>query len=122
MLWKRCLFFFFLVWTTRNEGFWKRHRYPRSFPDCVVSHTVSFPDSSHSSITDLFPEVNKRHQHRLPVVKECSMENKLALLTLWSSLAAVVHLNSAFYNAATAYTYRSKLLFEQSATMEPSAE
>ena len=41
------------------------------------------------------------------------MDNELqALLTLLSMLAAVVQLNSAFYNAATAYTHRRQAIIQ----------
>ena len=100
-----------LVWTDRNGDLWKRwRRHPRSHLDWVLSVMTCPSLIRHAPSREPFPEENKRHQPRPPVVN-FNMNNELqSLLILLSMPAAVVHLNSAFYNATTAYMRRSKAI------------
>lgn len=98
MLWKRCLLRFsfnVLVWTTGDKGIWKQWLRPMFASWLGFINHFLIP---HAPIMWPFfkRKQNKQHQARLPV------DNEWAFLSLLSFLAAVVQLNSAFYNVTAA--------------------
>lgn len=103
----------FLVCRRENGGLGKWwHRHPCSPPDCFLSDMTYPSGIRHTPIT--WPlSGRKQTASAWTTSGDCSMDNTFqALLTLLSSLADVVQLNSTFCNAATAYTCRRQAIIQ----------